>query len=52
MELRFHVFYNQIPWILTAQAFFTFLGNSTLAIAATEHSLSATILHMEAFTNM
>ncbi|CAE8644806.1 unnamed protein product, partial [Polarella glacialis] len=32
--LSFHVFYNQIPWILTAQAFFTFLGNTTLGIAA------------------
>eukprot|EP00931_Biecheleriopsis_adriatica_P043857 TRINITY_DN25060_c0_g1_i1.p1 TRINITY_DN25060_c0_g1~~TRINITY_DN25060_c0_g1_i1.p1 ORF type:complete len:475 (-),score=87.59 TRINITY_DN25060_c0_g1_i1:42-1466(-) len=32
--LTFHVFYNQIPWILTAQAFFTFLGNTTLAIAS------------------
>merc|ERR1719324_1280158 len=32
--LTFHVFYNRIPWILTAEAFFTFLGNATLGIAA------------------
>jgi len=32
--LTFHVFYNQIPWILTAQALFTFVGNTTLGIAA------------------
>jgi hypothetical protein len=32
--LTFHVFYNQIPWILTAQALFTFIGNTTLGIAA------------------
>lgn len=32
--LTFHVFYNGVPWILTAQAFFTFFGNLTLAIAA------------------
>lgn len=31
--LTFHIFYNQIPWILTAQALFTFLGNATLALA-------------------
>lgn len=31
--LTFHIFYNQIPWILTGQAVCTFLGNSTLAIA-------------------
>lgn len=38
--LTFHVFYNQIPWILTAQAFCTFLGNSTLAIAAGRIAMS------------
>ena len=32
--LTFHVFYNQIPWILTGQALFTFVGNATLALAA------------------
>eukprot|EP00440_Ansanella_granifera_P028826 gb/GFBE01031309.1/.p1 GENE.gb/GFBE01031309.1/~~gb/GFBE01031309.1/.p1 ORF type:complete len:492 (+),score=88.27 gb/GFBE01031309.1/:1-1476(+) len=32
--LTFHVFYNQIPWILTAQALFTFIGNATLALAS------------------
>jgi len=32
--LTFHVFYNGVPWILTAQAAFTFLGNATLAVAA------------------
>ena len=31
--LTFHIFYNQIPWILTGQAVCTFIGNSTLAIA-------------------
>lgn len=32
--LTFHIFYNQIPWILTGQALCTFIGNATLAIAA------------------
>ena len=32
--LTFHIFYNQIPWILTGQALFTFIGNATLALAA------------------
>jgi len=31
--LTFHIFYNQIPWILTGQALFTFIGNATLALA-------------------
>eukprot|EP00438_Fugacium_kawagutii_P009312 Skav234530 [mRNA] locus=scaffold2556:149566:151429:- [translate_table: standard] len=31
--LTFHVFYNQIPWILTGQAVCTFVGNCTLALA-------------------
>lgn len=32
--LTFHVFYNQIPWILTGQAVCTFVGNCTLALAS------------------
>jgi len=32
--LVFHVSYNQIPWILTAEAVFTLIGNTTLGIAA------------------
>mmetsp|Transcript_25938 Transcript_25938/g.45729 ORF Transcript_25938/g.45729 Transcript_25938/m.45729 type:complete len:283 (+) Transcript_25938:1-849(+) len=32
--LTFHIFYNQIPWILTGQALFTFVGNATLALAS------------------
>jgi len=32
--LTFHVFYNRIPWILTAQALFTFIGNASLAVAS------------------
>jgi len=32
--LTFHLFYNGIPWELTAQAAFTFLGNAALAVAA------------------
>lgn len=31
--LTFHIFYNQIPWILTGQALCTFVGNCTLALA-------------------
>ena len=31
--LTFHIFYNQIPWILTGQAVCTFVGNCTLALA-------------------
>jgi len=31
--LTFHIFYNQIPWILTGQAICTFVGNCTLALA-------------------
>jgi len=38
--LTFHVFYNGVPWILTAQAAFTFLGNLTLAIAAARIAVS------------
>ena len=32
--LTFHLFYNQIPWILTGQALFTCIGNCTLALAS------------------
>lgn len=32
--VTFHIFYNQIPWILTGQAAFTFIGNTTLFLAA------------------
>lgn len=38
--LTFHVFYNGIPWILTAQALFTFIGNLTLCIAASRIAIS------------
>lgn len=38
--LTFHLFYNQVPWILTAQAGFTFLGNATLAVAALRIAVS------------
>lgn len=38
--LTFHIFYNQVPWILTAQAAFTFLGNATLAVAALRIAVS------------
>jgi len=38
--LTFHIFYNQVPWVLTAQAFFTFMGNTTLCIAAGRIAMS------------
>jgi len=38
--LTFHVFYNNIPWILTAQAAFTLLGNITLCIASARIAVS------------
>lgn len=36
----YHVFYNQVPWLLTAQAAFTCLGNFTLALAACRIAVS------------
>eukprot|EP00929_Paragymnodinium_shiwhaense_P010941 TRINITY_DN11603_c0_g1_i1.p1 TRINITY_DN11603_c0_g1~~TRINITY_DN11603_c0_g1_i1.p1 ORF type:complete len:483 (-),score=118.67 TRINITY_DN11603_c0_g1_i1:46-1494(-) len=38
--VTFHIFYNQIPWILTAQAAFTCLGNITLWLAAMRIAVS------------
>lgn len=36
----YHVFYNQVPWILTAQAALTCVGNTTLALAAMRIAVS------------
>jgi len=38
--VTFHVFYNGVPWILSVQAACTFLGNTTLAVAAARIAVS------------